>query len=91
MHCAARAHRVAIPHGRGDRFVFGQRTAKNARYRVGQCLRERQQLAHRLRHALEHAVARGAHTVGIDSTTGAAWIVWAEAAGDFVQSFKIQP
>jgi hypothetical protein len=37
------------------------------------------------------AVARGAHTVGIDSTTGAAWIVWAEAAGDFVQSFKIQP
>jgi hypothetical protein len=37
------------------------------------------------------AVARGAHTVGIDSTTGAAWSVWAEAAGDFVQSFKIQP
>jgi DNA-binding beta-propeller fold protein YncE len=37
------------------------------------------------------AVAAGAHTVGIDSMTGAIWIVWAEAGGDFVQSFKFTP
>jgi outer membrane protein assembly factor BamB len=37
------------------------------------------------------AVARGAHTVGIDPATGAIWIVWAEDKGDFAQSFKIAP
>ncbi|MDQ2858640.1 MAG: YncE family protein [Candidatus Eremiobacteraeota bacterium] len=34
--------------------------------------------------------ARGAHTVGIDSAGKTMWLVWAEAAGDFVQSFRLQ-
>ncbi len=37
------------------------------------------------------AVAKGAHTVGYDAKAGNAWIVWAEPAGDFVQSFKPAP
>ena len=37
------------------------------------------------------AAPRGAHTVGIDSATANIWIVWAEAAGDFVQRFKVGP
>ncbi|MBD5632929.1 MAG: YncE family protein [Candidatus Eremiobacteraeota bacterium] len=37
------------------------------------------------------AVPAGAHTVGIDTKTGTVWIVWSEAAGDFAQSFRVQP
>jgi hypothetical protein len=37
------------------------------------------------------AVAAGAHTVGIDSSTGTIWVVWAESGGDFVQGFKVAP
>jgi DNA-binding beta-propeller fold protein YncE len=33
------------------------------------------------------SIDRGAHTVGYDSTSGKAWIVWAQPAGDFVQAF----
>ncbi len=36
-------------------------------------------------------VARGAHTVGFDQKTEQAWIVWAQADGDFVQGFKLAP
>jgi DNA-binding beta-propeller fold protein YncE len=36
-------------------------------------------------------VARGAHTVGFDEKTAQAWIVWAQADGDFVQGFKSAP
>ena len=32
-----------------------------------------------------------AHTVGIDPATGAIWIVWPSADGDFTQSFTLQP
>jgi anaerobic selenocysteine-containing dehydrogenase len=32
-----------------------------------------------------------AHTVGIDAKTKNIWIVWAEAAGDFVRSFSAKP
>jgi YVTN family beta-propeller protein len=37
------------------------------------------------------AIARGAHTVGIDPKTGNIWIVWSEPAGDFTQSFALRP
>jgi DNA-binding beta-propeller fold protein YncE len=39
----------------------------------------------------QSAAPRGAHTVGIDPKSAKIWIVWAEAAGDFVQSFAVQP
>jgi len=37
------------------------------------------------------AVAKGAHTVGIDEKSGEAWIAWAQPDGDFVQAFKMTP
>ena len=36
------------------------------------------------------AVARGAHTVGIDAKTGQDWIVWSQEDGDFAQSFGVK-
>ena len=36
-------------------------------------------------------VPNGAHTVGFDETSGAAWIVWAQSDGDFIQAFKTTP
>jgi DNA-binding beta-propeller fold protein YncE len=37
------------------------------------------------------AAASEAHTIAIDPRNANVWIVWPEAAGDFVQSFKVQP
>jgi hypothetical protein len=36
-------------------------------------------------------IAGGVHTVAVDVQTGYFWAVWATPAGDFVQSFKLQP
>jgi len=36
-------------------------------------------------------VATGVHTVGMDEKTGAVWLVWAQANGDYVQAFKATP
>lgn len=36
-------------------------------------------------------VARGMHTLAIDSKTGAIWVVWANQDGDFIQKFVAQP
>lgn len=36
-------------------------------------------------------VARGMHTLAIDSKTGAIWAVWANQDGDFIQKFVTQP
>lgn len=36
-------------------------------------------------------VARGMHTLAIDSKTGAIWVVWANQDGDFIQKFVMKP
>src|SRR5271165_276569 len=36
-------------------------------------------------------IAKGVHTVGMDSQTGNFWTVWAAPNGDFVQGFKVGP
>ncbi len=38
----------------------------------------------------QSAVARGAHTVGIDAKTANAWIVWSQEDGDYTQGFSVK-